>query len=73
MSLQDYEQENWADLVQLWNFLNLHLAHVVSALPDSTLGNTCFIGDNEPVTLAILIQDYLRHVKHHIGQILGGW
>ena len=25
------------------------------------------IGENEPVTLEWLMEDYLRHMKHHLG------
>jgi len=73
VAAQDYQRESWSDLVQLWNFYNLHLVHVISAIPDTSLGNTCFIGENEPVTLEFLIKDYLRHIKHHLDQIFGGW
>jgi Txe/YoeB family toxin of Txe-Axe toxin-antitoxin module len=73
VTCQDYQNENWLDIVQLWNFYNLHLAHVITCVPEACLKNICFIGENEPVTLEYLIQDYLRHLKHHIDQILAGW
>jgi hypothetical protein len=68
---QQYQNESWAGLVQLWKSYNLHLLHLVSAIPESALHNHCFIGDNEPVTLEFLVQDYLRHLKHHLNQMLG--
>ncbi len=51
VAAQGYKNEKWSDLVQLWNAYNLHLAHVIEQIPDSSLGCRCFIGDNEPVTL----------------------
>ncbi len=67
---QEYQNEAWDNLVQLWKSYNAHLLHLVSAIPDTALHNYCFIGSNEPVTLEFLIEDYLRHVKHHLEQIL---
>jgi hypothetical protein len=67
---QDYQNEAWEDLVQPWKSYNAHLLHLVSAIPDTALHNYCFIGSSEPVTLEFLIEDYLRHVKHHLEQIL---
>jgi hypothetical protein len=69
---QGYQIEAWASLVSLWNSYNEHLAHVISVIPEDKLKNTCFIGENEPVSLEFLIKDYVRHLKHHLDQILGG-
>lgn len=60
-------------LVALWNSYNRHLSHIISVVPEDKLRNMCFIGENAPVTLEFLITDYLRHLKHHLDQIMGGW
>jgi DinB superfamily len=70
VTAQRYQNEPWADLVQLWKSYNLHLLHIISAIPERSLGNYCFIGDDKPVTLEFVIQDYVRHLKHHLEQIL---
>jgi hypothetical protein len=70
---QNYQNEPWANLVTLWNSYNLHLAFLMELVPEGALKNVCFIGDAEPVTLEFLMTDYLRHLKHHLTQILGGW
>lgn len=70
VSTQHYQNESWQALLQLWRSYNLHILHIVSAIPESALHNFCFIGENEPVTLEFLIQDYVRHLKHHVQQIL---
>ena len=66
---QAYQSESWEHLVQLWKFYNLHLLHVVAAIPENRLTSLCFIGDNEPVTLEFIITDYIRHLEHHLQQI----
>jgi DinB superfamily len=67
---QRYQDESWDGLVQLWRSYNLHLLHLIGAIPDAVLHNHIFIGDNEPVTLEFLVQDYVRHLKHHLDRIL---
>ncbi len=67
---QRYQNESWGNLVQLWKSYNFHLLHLVASIPETALRNYCFIGDNEPVTLEFLVQDYVRHLKHHVEQIL---
>ena len=68
---QQYQNEPWSDLVQLWKSYNLHLLHMVSVLPEAVLHNHIFIDEHEPVTLEFLVQDYVRHLKHHLKQIFG--
>jgi hypothetical protein len=68
---QGYQSENWNDLVQLWRSYNFHLLHVISRISPEKLTNTCAIGDREPATLEFLIVDYVRHLEHHLSQILG--
>jgi len=68
---QSYQTESWEDLVQLWRSFNLHLLHVGTLIPGERLRSMCFIGTHEPVTLEFLFIDYVRHVKHHLQQILG--
>jgi DinB family protein len=67
---QQYQSEPWDNLVRLWASYNRHLAHVIAAIPESSAGKKCAIGDHEPVTLEFLVTDYVRHLEHHLGQIL---
>lgn len=59
----------WPLLIALWKNYNLYLAHVIAHLPLSQLNAQCRIGENEPVTLKFLAEDYLRHLLHHLSQI----
>jgi hypothetical protein len=68
---QGYQQEAWADLLALWRSYNLHLLHVVSRIPEEKLNHLCRVANHEPVTLRFLVEDYLRHLKHHVRQGLG--
>lgn len=66
---QRYNEAGWQEVLGLWRFYNLHLAHVIRKVPADALGVPCVIGDDEAVTLQFLIEDYLVHMKHHLEQI----
>lgn len=69
---QHYQERSWGDLVDLWRAANLHLAHVIAHVNPAALGNTCDMGYEQPVTLKFFIEDYLRHLRHHLAQVLDG-
>lgn len=66
---QCYAEEDWSDLVDLWSSWNAHLSHVIARLPQGALSSNCRIGAGEPVTLGFLVEDYVRHLEHHLQQI----
>jgi hypothetical protein len=59
----------WPLLITLWTDYNLYLAHVIAHLPAAQLEAPCKIGEDKPVTLRFLAEDYLTHLRHHLGQI----
>ena len=75
-----YEQDNWVsfqkyadepveNIIGLWTNYNKHLAYLISFMPEEKLKNLCDIKLDKPVTLEWIITDYVRHLKHHLGQI----
>jgi hypothetical protein len=72
VNAQAYQSEKWADLVNLWYFYNKHLSHVIANLNQSMLDNKCDMGYTEEKPLSFVVSDYLRHLKHHLEQILSG-
>jgi len=69
VALHRYRERPWAELVELWVALNLHLAVVMEGVPAEKLQTPCRIGDNEPGTLESCMRHYLEHLKHHLQQI----
>jgi hypothetical protein len=67
--VQAVQSASWQLLVTLWANYNLYLAHVIAHLPAPQLEARCRIGENEPVTLKFLAEDYLGHLIHHLGQL----
>lgn len=67
---QDYRNEPWAQLLQLWKSYNSHLLHVASRIPEEKLNSLCQLEDAKSVSLGFLVKDYVVHLKHHLKQIL---
>lgn len=69
ISIQQYHQEDWFEMLQLWKYYNLHIAHIISHTDHSWLSNVWSDGRNDPVSLKDLIFDYLAHLTLHINEI----
>lgn len=78
---QHYNQESWQLLLQLWRAYNLHLAHVISNIPEASMKRICrkhnlheigwkSISEEEGASLEYLIRDYIGHLEHHLNQAL---
>lgn len=66
-----YAEMAWPQLVDTWVLANRALAMVIERIPDGRMSGICRVGEYEPVTLDLLIEDYLRHMRHHLDHILG--
>ncbi|HWR99591.1 MAG TPA: hypothetical protein VN249_03195 [Prolixibacteraceae bacterium] len=69
IAIQDYQSENWPDLVRLWKYANLHIVHVIENVKLDKLENVWITALNERVTLKEMILDYLSHVRLHLDEI----
>ncbi len=80
--VQDYQGENWPELVQLWKLYNQHLLHLMSRIPEETRMKLRYkhnlhqiasdsLAETDPVTLDWFMSDYVEHMKKHLSQILG--
>jgi hypothetical protein len=69
VGVQAVQSAPWPLLITLWTNYNLYLAHVIAHLPADKLEARCRIGEDEPVTLRFLAEDYLSHLLHHLRQI----
>jgi hypothetical protein len=69
IAIQNYQAEDWNDLVQLWKYSNLHFAHVIENMNPEKLENVWISGSGKDVSLKAMVIDYLRHFKLHLGEI----
>jgi hypothetical protein len=66
---QWYRTEPWDDLVNLWYFYNKHLAFIIEHIDPGSLSHMCDVDYPKPATLQFVVEDYVRHLQHHIDQI----
>jgi hypothetical protein len=64
-----YAAMKWETLLEWWRVEHEILQAVVERTPAERLETICTVGDNAPVTLRFLIEDYVAHQKHHLQQI----
>ncbi len=70
VATQRYRGRSWAELVELWVALNGHVAHTIAGTPPERLATSCTFGSRAPTTLEWWMRDYLRHLRHHLAQLL---
>jgi hypothetical protein len=70
VAVSDYENEPAEILIGLWLSYNRHLAYIITRIPEDKLSRLCSVGKPEPFTLEWIIKDYVRHMKHHLDQII---
>jgi hypothetical protein len=57
------------DSLHWWKVEHEILVAVVDCIPSERLESICTVGENNPVTLRFLIEDYLRHQHWHLAQL----
>jgi hypothetical protein len=58
------------EVIQLWRLINLRICEVLNNMPERNYLKECDTGSLH--TLAWLAEDYNKHLKHHINQIISG-
>jgi len=69
---QHYQEEDWNELIWLWKYYSLHLAHVIENVRPEALEHEWKAGTSTPIRLGDLILDYLSHMKMHLDTIDAG-
>ena len=69
VAIQDYQTENWEDMVQLWKYINKHIVHVIRRVNLDKSDNEWISATGEKVSLRSMIVDYLRHFELHLREI----
>lgn len=69
IAIQNYQEEDWEELVKLWAAVNRHMVHLIRQTDPSKLDHYWVSALKEKVTLREMISDYPRHFKLHINEI----
>ncbi|MEJ2658174.1 MAG: DinB family protein [Desulfobacterales bacterium] len=68
--IQRHNERPWLSLVELWSAYNSHVCHIIECIPKDADSSPCNIGKKGPVPLDFVIKDYIRHLQHHLKDIL---
>lgn len=69
IAIQNYENENWENLVQLWKFSVLHFAHVIQQTDPEKIGNEWISGEGKNISLKEMVEHFVPHFKLHLKEI----
>ena len=69
IALQDYQNEDWQNLISLWKYFNLHMIHLIQSVDNSKLDSYWCDFEGTKVTLQEMIEGYLDHLQLHINEI----
>jgi hypothetical protein len=69
IAIQDYQHEDWHNLIQLWKYANRHFVHVVQNVDQTKLENQWISGEGELISLRENIEGYLPHLELHLREI----
>ena len=69
IAIQDYQNEDWNILIQLWKYSLLHLCHVIKNLDKDKLNNEWISGPDQKITLESVIVNFLPHLKLHLAEV----
>ena len=70
ISIQNYQNENWDNLIQHWKYSHIHLIHVIENVNNDKLNNE-WISESKygNIKLKDMITDFLRHFNLHLNEI----
>jgi hypothetical protein len=69
VAIHGYAELPWKTLLEWWNVEHEILASIVDHIPELRMDASSTVGDDAPVTLQFLIEDYIAHQMWHLKQI----
>jgi hypothetical protein len=69
IAIQNYQEEDWNDLIQLWKYSNLHFAHIIKNINKEKLNNEWIASADSNISLKDMVSDFPMHFKLHLGEI----
>jgi hypothetical protein len=69
IAIQDYQSEDWDQMITLWLYSNYHLIHVVRHINPEKLENVWIAAPGRTISLRDMVNDYMRHLKLHLAEI----
>lgn len=70
VAANNYQQMDKTDVITMWKLMNQRIGAVLSNIPEQSYSRNCDTGSLHPIEW--LAEDYVRHMKHHLNQIIPG-
>lgn len=69
-----YQNMQSLDVIVLWTLVNFRICGVLETMPETNYSKQCNTGKGaeQLYTLEWLAEDYVKHMKHHLNQIIPG-
>jgi hypothetical protein len=71
IAIQNYQNEDWNNMIQLWKYSLLHFCHLINNVKDDKLENEWISGPDKNISLKTMIEDFPGHLKLHLSEING--
>lgn len=70
----DYQAKRSSDVILLWRLVNEQICSVLRTMPAANYSQSCDTGKQEEQlhSLQWMAEDYVKHMKHHLNQIIPG-
>lgn len=70
ITIQNYQDANWEELIQHWKYAHLHFAYVIQNINPEKLENKWITEEGAAMTLQDMVEDFPRHFKLHLDEIV---
>jgi hypothetical protein len=68
--VQRYQERPWHEIIELWQIYNTQLASLIRRVDPATLRHVWRMPDGKDADLEFIMRDYVRHLRHHLEQII---
>lgn len=70
----DYQAKRSSDVILLWRLVNEQICSALRTMPAANYSQSCDTGKQEEQlhSLQWMAEDYVKHMKHHLNQIIPG-
>jgi hypothetical protein len=70
VNINGYQEMKKEDIVLMWKLINFRICSILENMPEKNYDKHAVT--SEPRTMTWLAEDYVRHMKHHMNQIIPG-
>ncbi len=70
VAISNYQNYPIKDLIDLWTLLNKHICIILLNTTEESAQRICETNDQKQHTIEWLAEDYIKHLLHHLHQVL---